>query len=50
MVSINTVRGRIIIPMTIGKYGEIPFQRIRGQCDLVRRNKVFYLMVTVEFP
>ena len=49
-VSINTVRGRIRIPVTIGKYGEIPFQRIRGQCDLVRRNRIFYLMVPVEVP
>ncbi len=49
-VSINTVHGRIRIPITIGKYGEIPFERIRGQCDLVRRNKRFYLMVAVEVP
>lgn len=49
-VSISTVHGRIRIPITIGKYGEIPFQRIRGQCDLVRRNKLFYLMVAVEVP
>ena len=49
-VSINTVHGRIRIPITIGKYGEIPFQRIRGQCDLVRRNRIFYLMVPVEIP
>ena len=49
-VSINTVHGRIRIPITIGKYGEIPFQRIRGQCDLVMRNKIFYLMVAIEVP
>ena len=47
-VSINTVRGRIRIPMTIGKYGKIPFERIRGQCDLVRKNKLFYLVAAVE--
>jgi hypothetical protein len=29
-VSINTAHGRILIPMGIGKYGEIPFRRIRG--------------------
>ena len=46
--SINTVRGRIRIPMTMGKYGKIPFDRIKGQCDLVRKNKLFYLMVAVE--
>lgn len=49
-VSINTVHGRIRIPITIGKYREIPFERIRGQCDLIRRNKQFYLMVAVEVP
>ncbi|MGC8645605.1 MAG: RNA-guided endonuclease TnpB family protein, partial [Thermoplasmata archaeon] len=49
-VSINTVHGRIRIPITIGKYGEIPFQRIRGQCDLVRKNRQFYIMVAVEVP
>ena len=49
-VGINTVRGRIRIPITIGKYGEIPFQRKRGQCDLVWRNRIFYLMVPVEVP
>ena len=49
-VSINTVHGRIRISMTIGKYGKIPFERVRGQCDLVRRNKLFYLMVAVDAP
>ena len=49
-VSINTIHGRIRIPMTIGKYGKIPFDRVRGQCDLVRKNRLFYLMVAVEVP
>ena len=49
-VSINTVHGRMVVPITIGKYGEIPFKRIRGQCDLIRKNKLFYLMVAVESP
>ncbi|MGC8516258.1 MAG: RNA-guided endonuclease InsQ/TnpB family protein, partial [Thermoplasmata archaeon] len=47
-VSVSTVNGRIRIPMTIGKHGKIPLERIRGQCDLVRKNKIFYLMVVVE--
>ena len=47
-VSINTTSGRIRIPMTIEKYGQIPLERIRGQCDLIRKNKLFYLMVSVE--
>ena len=49
-VSINTIHGRIRIPMTTGKYGKIPFDRVRGQCDLVRKNRLFYLMVAVEVP
>ena len=49
-VSISTTSGRIRLPMTIGKYGEIPFGRIRGQCDLVRKNTWFHLMVAVEVP
>ena len=47
-VSINTTGGRIRIPMTIEKYDQIPLERIRGQCDLIRKNKLFYLMVAVE--
>ena len=40
-VSLNTIKGRIRIPITIGKYVEIPFDRMRGQCDLVRRHQLF---------
>ena len=29
-VSINTVHGRMVVPVTIGKYGRISFERIRG--------------------
>ncbi len=36
--------------ITLGKYGRIPFERIREQCDLVRKNGLFYLMVAVELP
>lgn len=36
--------------ITLGKYGRIPFERIREQCDLVRKNGLFYLMVAVEAP
>ena len=34
--------------MTIEKYGQIPLERIRGQRDLIRKNKLFCLMVSVE--
>ena len=47
-VSVNAIHGRIRIPMTMGKYGKIQFERIRGQCDLVRKNRLFYLMVAAE--
>ena len=49
-VSISTIHGRMRVLITIGKYGKIPFERIRGQCDLVRKNGLFYLMVAVEVP
>jgi len=49
-VSLNTIKGRIRIPITIGKYGEMLFNRMSGQCDLVRKNKIFYLMVSVDVP
>ena len=49
-VSLNTIKGRIRIPVTIGKCGEIPLDRMRGQCDLVRKHKLFYLMVSVDVP
>ena len=49
-VSISTIHGRMRVLITIGKYGNIPFERIRGQCDLVRKNGLFYLMVAVEVP
>ena len=49
-VSINTAHDRIRIPMGIGKCGEIPFRRIRGQCDLVMKNEIFHHMVVVEIP
>ena len=49
-VSLNTINGRIRIPVTIGKYADIPFDMVRGQCDLVRRHKLFYLMVSVDVP
>jgi transposase len=49
-VSLNTIKGRIRIPITIGKYGEIPFNRMSGQCDLVKKHKLFYLMVSVDVP
>ncbi|MGC8515710.1 MAG: hypothetical protein ACP5OC_06225 [Thermoplasmata archaeon] len=41
-VSVSTVNGSIRIHMTIGKYGKIPFERIRCQCDLIMKNKIFY--------
>ena len=49
-VSLNTIKGRIRMPITIGKYSEIPFNRMSGQCDLVRKHKIFYLMVSVDVP
>lgn len=43
-ISLNTVNGRIKMPITIGKYFKIPFKSIGKQYNLVRKNKLFYLM------
>lgn len=49
-VSLSTLSGREIIGMVYGEYQRERFDRIKGQCDLVRRDGVFYLFATVDFP
>ncbi len=43
-ISLSTIRGRIRIPIPVGKYREMPFKRIRGQCDLIKRGKALNLV------
>jgi putative transposase len=49
MVSINTVSGRIRCPIVVGDYFTSILSRKMGQADLVHRNGLFFLYVTVEF-
>lgn len=48
-VSLATLQGREIIGLVYGEYQAQRFDRIKGQCDLVRRDGKFYLYCTVDF-
>jgi len=49
-VSMLTLSGRLIIPIRIGTYQEVRLNRIVKQTDLILRNDIFYLAVTVDAP
>jgi putative transposase len=49
-VSLLTVHGRIKAPVKICDYHAPRLDRIKGQADLIFRNKEFYLCVIVEVP
>jgi putative transposase len=49
-VSLATLQGRQVIALVYGEYQAERFDRIKGQCDLVRRDGKFYLLATVDFP
>jgi putative transposase len=49
-VSIMTLQGRLKLATRIGEYQKARFDRVRGQCDLICRNGVFYLIVVVDTP
>lgn len=49
-VSLATLRGREIIALVYGEYQAERFDRIKGQCDLVRRRGKFYLMASIDLP
>lgn len=48
--SLNTVDGRIIIPMLVGSYAKLDERRIKGQADLICVNGEFYLCIVVDVP
>lgn len=49
-VSILTVgAGRLMVPYVFGEYQAANLARIRGQCDLVYRDGLFFLCCTIEF-
>ena len=49
-VSILTLDGRQIIPIRIGVYQEARISRNIKQTDLILRNNIFYLAMTVDSP
>jgi len=49
-VSIWTLEGRKILPIVYGEYQSVRLNRLKGQVDLVYRNKRFYLFATVDMP
>jgi len=48
LVSILTLEGRQLIPLSIGAYAQLEQRRIRGQADLILQKGTFYLCVVVE--
>jgi IS605 OrfB family transposase len=48
--SILTLKGRILVPIRLGEYQKARMDRIRGQADLILRNRKFYLAVVVDAP
>lgn len=51
-VSLLTLKGRVIVPLVMGKYQADKFSNAKGQCDLVYReyDGKWFLLVTAEFP
>ena len=49
-VSLTTLSGRVLVPFRIGDYQQARLDRIKGQADLIYRNGVFSLAVTLDAP
>jgi IS605 OrfB family transposase len=49
-VSLLTLSGRVLVPFRVGGYQESRMESIKGQADLLYRNGIFYLAVTLEVP
>jgi IS605 OrfB family transposase len=49
-VSLLTLDGRAVIPVRLGPYQEARIDRRQGQADLVERDGVFFLYVTLDVP
>jgi putative transposase len=49
-VSLTTLSGRVLVPFLVGGYQEARMDRIKGQADLLSRNGVFFLAVTLDVP
>jgi len=49
-VSLLALSGRVLVPFLIGDYQKSRMDAIKGQADLILRNGVFYLAVTLDVP
>ncbi len=49
-VSLLTLQGRALIPFAVGAYQQARIDAIQGQADLIYRNGVFFLAVTLDVP
>lgn len=49
-VSLLTLSGRVLVPFRIGGYQQSRLDQIKGQADLLYRNGIFFLAVTLEVP
>lgn len=47
-VSILTVDGRVLLPWIAGSYQHARMDRVRGQADLIYRDGMFFLYVTID--
>lgn len=45
-----TLEGRLKLATRVGEYQHARFDRTKGQCDLVYKKGIFYLIVTVDAP
>jgi len=49
-VSLLTLQGRVLVPFRMGRYQESRLDQIKGQADLLYRNGLFFLAVTLDVP
>ena len=49
-VSLLTLSGRELLPLRYGAYQEARMDRIKGQADLILRDGIFYLYLTIDMP
>ncbi|HET8853025.1 MAG TPA: hypothetical protein VFN02_10905 [Ktedonobacteraceae bacterium] len=49
-VSLLTISGRVLVPFRFGAYQQSQMSAIKGQADLLSRNGMFYLAVTLDVP
>jgi IS605 OrfB family transposase len=49
-ISITTMKGRLKLPIKIGSYRALDFEKARGQADLVFREGKFFVAVVVDAP